>query len=74
MKPTYFAAVAIFLSACSGSPILTSGLDASNPASPVPPVEYVPVTAGTVDYRPVEPKPWVEQNDRVAPNPPSAER
>jgi hypothetical protein len=74
MKPIALAAIAAILSACSAPPVIMSGTDPSDPAAPVPSIEYVPVTAGTNEYRPVEPKPWVEQNERVAPKPTSAER
>lgn len=74
MKPITLAAAAVILAACSTPPAILSGTDPSDPAAPVPRVDYVPVTAGTAEYRPVEPKPWVEQNERVAPRPKSAER
>jgi hypothetical protein len=40
---------------------------AADPRSPVPPVRYESITAGTKSYRPVEPLPWPEVNRRVAP-------
>lgn len=63
------AAAAVVLAACAPSPLpdIVSGADPSTSSAPVKPVGYVPVTAGTVDYRPVEPKPWTEQNQEVAP-------
>lgn len=65
------AALAVLLTACSVNvpPDIISDTDPSSPTAPVKPVRYVPVTAGTVDYRPVEPKPWIEQNQQVAPTP-----
>ncbi len=56
-------------SACAGPPLpsLVSGPDPSNAQAGVPAGTYTPVTAGTVDHQPVEPKPWREMNDRVAP-------
>jgi hypothetical protein len=62
-------ASAALLGACAGvmpSVPSTSG----NPADPqasVPAIRYNPATAGTVDYRPVDPKPWGAQNDLVNP-------
>jgi hypothetical protein len=35
----------------------------------VPAVAYRPVLGGYVSQRPVEPAPWREQNERVAPSP-----
>jgi hypothetical protein len=69
MKIFCLAVVGALLSACSVSPSpnIVAGPSPSNPASPVKPVRYTPVTAGTVDFRPVEPKPWSEQNRKVAP-------
>lgn len=70
MKPFASASLAVILSACSTPPpSLVAGRDPSDPSAPVAAVRYTPVTAGTVDYRPVEPKPWGEQNQRVAPQP-----
>ena len=74
MKPISLAIIAVLLSACSTRPVLTSGMDPSDPAAPVPPVEYTPVTPDVAEYQPVAPKPWVEQNRAVAPTSPSAAR
>ena len=74
MKRLALAIVAISLSGCSGPPALVSGTDPSDPSAPVPAVEYVPVTAGTADYRPVAPNPWAERNERVAPRAPGGAR
>ncbi|MFD2029133.1 hypothetical protein ACFSKM_00070 [Ancylobacter dichloromethanicus] len=60
-------AAAVILSACSGPPAIEAGLSPSDAGSWVPAQRYVPVTAGTVDYQPVDPKPWIERNERVAP-------
>lgn len=70
MKPLVSAAVALFLSACSTqSPSPVSGSDPGDPSAPVPSARPASVTAGTADYRPVEPKPWLERNEGVAPKP-----
>jgi hypothetical protein len=43
------------------------GLAAADPHAPVPPVAYRSVVAPYSGQRPVEPLPWREQNQRVAP-------
>lgn len=67
MKSVLLVATAVVLSACSGLPNIQAGADPADPHAPAPRSRYAPVTAGTVDYRPVEPKPWLQQNERVAP-------
>ncbi|MGA0564798.1 hypothetical protein ACO2RV_20305 [Ancylobacter sp. VNQ12] len=67
MKPVLLTALAVILSACSGPPDIETAAHPSDASVPVPALRYVPVTAGTVDYRPVDPKPWTERNERVAP-------
>lgn len=69
MKYLPLAAAAALLSACTASPLpdIISGADPSSPTAAAKPVTYQPVTAGTVDYRPVDPKPWGDQNAQVAP-------
>jgi len=44
-----------------------AGPDPSDPAVRVPAAAYRPVLGGYRSQRPVEPAPWREQNDRVAP-------
>ena len=67
MKTVILTAVAVVVSACSTLPVLGVGADPSDPTASVPRLRYVPVTAGTIDFRPVDPKPWIERNDGVAP-------
>ncbi len=67
MKSVLLAAAAVILSACASPAPNLVELDPSNPDAPVRPSRYVPVTAGTLDYRPVEPKSWLRQNQEVAP-------
>lgn len=67
MKALIATAAAVLLSACSGPPPITAGADPADPGVRVPPLRYVPVTAGTADYRPVTPRPWSESNESVAP-------
>jgi hypothetical protein len=62
------AAAAITLAGCADPlPTLQTGPDPADATTPVAAPVYVPVTAGTADYRPVEPKPWLDMNERVAP-------
>ena len=58
------AATLVALGACSGPPVLP---EAADPAAPVPPVSYRSTVAPYVSRRPVEPRPWLEQNRGVAP-------
>lgn len=67
MKILSLVATAAMLGACAPQPPGAEVVAAANPTAAVPPVAYVPVTAGTADYRPVEPKPWGDVNQRVAP-------
>ncbi len=57
------------LAGCASAPlpVIQSGADPTDPDQTTSQPQYVPVTAGTVDYRPVQPKPWLEQNERVTP-------
>lgn len=67
MKPILLTAIAVILSACSRPPVIGSGADPSDAPSRIPTMRHMPVLAGTADYRPVDPKPWIESNERVAP-------
>lgn len=68
MKTIFLTAIAVLLAACSSSPpLIEAGADPSDAKSRVPQARYVPVTAGTVDYKPIGPQPWAERNQRVAP-------
>lgn len=60
---------ALALAGCGGTPlpVITSGADAADPRAAGRPATYAPVTAGTVNHQPVEPKAWRDMNDRVAP-------
>lgn len=67
MKIAVLVAAAATVSACAGlPPPLAMGPDPADPAVAVRPAGYSPVLAGTIDYRPVEPKPWAERNSSVA--------
>lgn len=69
MKFLLIGTAVVMLAACTASspPAIVSGTDPSSATARTKPVRYTPVTAGTNVYRPVEPKPWLEQNDQVAP-------
>jgi hypothetical protein len=65
---TIAIACALVPSACSHAPPSASvGPDPADPRAAVPPAAYRSTTAGYVRQRPVEPRPWTEQNQRVAP-------
>jgi hypothetical protein len=61
------AALASGCSAIPASPL--SGPDPSDPSVRVRPVSYRSTIAGYASQRPVEPRSWREQNERVAPAP-----
>ncbi|UOK73749.1 hypothetical protein [Ancylobacter polymorphus] len=67
MKTVSLMALAVILSACSGPPNIEAGADPSDAGVQVPVARYAPVMSGTVDYRPVDPKSWIERNEQVAP-------
>ena len=58
------------LQACSRAPSAPFiGPDPSDPGVPVAASRYRSTTAGYVSQRPVEPRPWLEQNRGVTPAP-----
>jgi hypothetical protein len=63
------ACVAAWLSACSGAPppAPLAGADPADPSARVPAAAYRSTLGDYRSQRPVEPKPWTEQNERVAP-------
>lgn len=67
MKFAVLAAVAVTLAGCSTWPNLDAVRDPADPTAKVPRQRVVPVMAGTIDYRPVQPKSWIDSNQRVAP-------
>lgn len=67
MKTSLVVALAAGVSACAAKPPATSALIAADPSIVVPVVRYAPVMAGTLDFKPVSPRPWGEVNQRVAP-------
>lgn len=67
MKSVVLMALAVTLAGCSAWPNLDAGRDPSDPTAKVPRQRYDSVMAGTIDYRPVQPRSWVDSNERVAP-------
>jgi hypothetical protein len=68
--PAVLAACALLAQGCAASPPRPfQGADASNPNARVPPTAYRPALGTYSSQRPVEPAPWRERNDRVAPEP-----
>lgn len=58
----------LLTSACVSTPERpTASRDPSDPTARAPATTYRSVLGGYVSQRPVEPAPWREQNDRVAP-------
>lgn len=67
MKSLLPTALAVLVSACSGPPLIASGPDPADPSIAVPAIRYSPVLAGDVNYRPVPPRSWIEQNQGLVP-------
>ena len=64
-----FLLMAVIAGCTQSLPVIHSGPDPADGKSAVVPTVYKSVTAGTANYRPVEPKSWREMNERVAPRP-----
>jgi hypothetical protein len=61
-------ALALLLPACTQAPLSRSvAPDPADPRGPAAPVTYQSTVGGYTGRRPVEPRPWGEQNPRVAP-------
>jgi hypothetical protein len=59
---------------CSGAPPAPlTAADPSDPAARAPPVGYRSTIGSYKSQRPIEPAPWGEQNERVAPRPKSGQ-
>jgi hypothetical protein len=70
MRLAAFVALASFIAACTPPPPAPlAGPDPANPAMRVPAVAYRSVVGPYQSRRPVEPQPWQDQNDRIAPAP-----
>ena len=63
------ALAATALAGCSQTPQRLAGPDPSDPRSPARTAVYRPVIEPYASQRPVEPAPWRDQNDRIAPAP-----
>lgn len=61
------AALGLLAAACTATAPPLSGADPSDATVRVPAMTYRSVLGGYVSRRPVEPAPWREQNERVAP-------
>ncbi|HWN52852.1 MAG TPA: hypothetical protein VNO18_24075 [Xanthobacteraceae bacterium] len=66
LAATVLAAV---LAGCSQTPQRFAGPDPSDPRSPARTAVYRSVIEPYASQRPVEPAPWRDQNDRIAPAP-----
>ena len=60
------ALAALMAGGCAAAPPAAI-LAAADPSTPVPAARYSSVTAPYTRQRPVEPLPWRERNERVAP-------
>jgi hypothetical protein len=73
-RPLWLFALAALLHGCAGAPgSPTVGPNPSNPSARTGAVGYRSTTAPYVSRRPVDPAPWREQNERVAPPPGATE-
>jgi len=64
------SAVALLVAGCANPPPPPlAGADPADPGARVPRVGYRSTVGGYTSQRPVEPRPWGEQNERVAPLP-----
>lgn len=63
------AALGLLAASCMTQPAPYAGADPSDSKSRVPAVTYRSPIARYASQRPVEPAPWREQNERVAPAP-----
>lgn len=61
-------AIAFLVPACTEAP-RPHGIQSANPDAAVPAVRHNSVVRGYLSQRPVEPGPWLEQNENVAPRP-----
>jgi hypothetical protein len=68
--PAALVAGALAIQACAQVPSEPFGIaDASDPNHRVPSAGYRPVLTGYSSQRPVDPLPWTERNQSVAPPP-----
>jgi len=70
LLPVAAGMLAGLLQGCSAMPASPwTGFDPSDASAPVPPASYRSTVASYASQGPVEPRPWREQNERVAPAP-----
>ena len=68
------AALGLLLSGCADAPRApVAGPDPSNPGVRAPRLDYRSTIGPYKSQRPVDPGPWTEQNERVAPAPKSGQ-
>jgi hypothetical protein len=66
--------LALLLAGCAEPPRSpTAGPNPADPGARAPAVDYRPTTGSYKSRRPVDPAPWGEQNERVAPQPKSGQ-
>jgi hypothetical protein len=66
--------LALLTHGCSGAPPAPlAAADPSDPGARAPPVGYRSTVGSYKSQRPVEPAPWGEENERVAPQPKSGQ-
>ena len=67
-------ALALLLAGCADAPMApVAGPDPADPGARAPRVDYRSTVAPYKSQRPVDPAPWGEQNQRVAPQPKSGQ-
>lgn len=70
MRIFVILAAALLTAACASAPAQPVAVhDPANAEAPAPPVRYRSSLATYVSQRPVDPAPWGERNERVAPQP-----
>ena len=69
-KAAFLFLLAVLNAGCASVPPRPSiGADPADPATRVPAVRYRSTIGPYTSQRPFDPAPWVEQNERVAPEP-----
>lgn len=66
-RPLLFSTLAVTLGACAATPLPEHLGRPADPTVKVPALAYRSVTAGSLAYRPADPKDWRELNRKVAP-------
>ena len=63
----------LLLAGCGAPRSPVAGPDPADPRAPAPRVDYRSTIGSYKSQRPVDPAPWTEQNERVAPAPKSGQ-